>query len=110
MTDLRTEELDFVIPDSCIATQPASPRDSARLMVVPLDGSAVQHRVVRDLPDILHSDDTLVLNHTRVLPARFHTKRHDSGGGVEGLFLQDVQRTLAMLLESRGSIDAGVEA
>ena len=51
MTDLRTEELDFVIPDSCIATQPATPRDSARLMVVPLDGSAVQHRVVRDLFD-----------------------------------------------------------
>ena len=109
MTDLRTEELDFVIPDSCIATQPASPRDSARLMVVPLDGSAVQHRVVRDLPDILHSDDTLVLNHTRVLPARFHTKRHDSGGGVEGLFLQEVNGRWQCFLKAGGRLTPGLK-
>ena len=108
MSQLRTEELDFVIPDSCIATHPASPRDSARLMVVPLDGGPIQHRVVRELPQILAPNDTLILNHTRVLPARFHARRQDSGGGVEGLFLQEVEGRWQCFLKAGGRLSPGL--
>ena len=91
---LRTADLDYDLPQSSIATRPAEPRDSARLMVVRIgDASFVEHRVVRELPEILaeHRETTgpvrMVFNTTRVLPARFEGVRADSGGRVQGLYL-----------------------
>jgi len=70
---------DFELPDAQIALRPASPRDSARLMVVQADGSLI-HRSVRDLPDYLRTGDALLVNDTRVIPARLHGQRlRDTG-------------------------------
>ena len=70
---------DFELPDAQIALRPASPRDSARLMVVQADGSLI-HRSVRDLPDYLRPGDALLVNDTRVIPARLHGQRlRDTG-------------------------------
>jgi S-adenosylmethionine:tRNA ribosyltransferase-isomerase len=60
---------DFDLPEDRIALRPASPRDSARMLVVYPDGG-LEHRRVRDLPDYLHAGDALVVNDTRVIPAR----------------------------------------
>jgi S-adenosylmethionine:tRNA ribosyltransferase-isomerase len=87
---LKTSELDYHLPDSAIAVQPASPRDSARLMVVERASGSVRHLAVRDLPSVLNAEDLLVRNSTRVLPARFRGVREDTGGKVEGLYLEDV--------------------
>lgn len=85
---LRTSDLDYHLPPEAIATRPAQPRDSARLMVVRRAGDRPpEHRVVSDLPEILRRGDLLVLNTTRVLPARLEGERHDTHGHVEGLFL-----------------------
>ncbi|MFO0784853.1 MAG: tRNA preQ1(34) S-adenosylmethionine ribosyltransferase-isomerase QueA [Phycisphaerales bacterium] len=85
---LRTADLDYELPESRIATVPATPRDSARLMVIGRDGREVlQHAIVRDLPRFLRAGDVLVFNNTRVLPARLIGRREDTGGQVEGLFL-----------------------
>ena len=62
---------DFELPQERIALRPASPRDSARMMVVHRDGRIV-HRHVRDLPEYLGPGDALVVNDTRVIPARLH--------------------------------------
>ncbi|MCC6320381.1 MAG: tRNA preQ1(34) S-adenosylmethionine ribosyltransferase-isomerase QueA [Phycisphaerales bacterium] len=87
---LPTSALDYHLPEHLIATAPASPRDSARLMVLHRsEPDAVDHRLVRDLPDLLESGDRLVVNTTRVLPARFHCTRADSGGKGEGLFIAE---------------------
>ncbi len=85
---LRTADLEYDLPEEWIATAPVSPRDAAKLMVVwRSDPSRVEHRRVRDLPEYLRAGDLLVLNTTRVLPARFAGEREDSHGGVQGLYL-----------------------
>jgi S-adenosylmethionine:tRNA ribosyltransferase-isomerase len=70
---------DFELPEERIALRPASPRDSARMMVVHADGR-MEHRHVRDLPDYLKAGDTLVVNDTRVMPARLHGVRLRENG------------------------------
>src|SRR5690242_20968870 len=70
---------DFELPSARIALRPANPRDSARLMVVEADGS-LAHRTMRDLPDYLEPADTLLVNDTKVIPARLHGQRlRDTG-------------------------------
>lgn len=69
---------DFELPEAQIALRPASPRDSARLMVVEADG-AISHRSMRDLPDYLAGGDALLVNDTRVIPARLHGQRLRDG-------------------------------
>ena len=108
---LRTSDLDYDLPEGFIARTPAQPRDSARLMVVPraLQGS-VQHRIVRDLPRILREGDLLVVNTTRVLPARFRGRRADTAGRVEGLFLEtDPQNNWKVMLRSNGRLRPDLE-
>lgn len=75
---MRTDLFDFDLPDDCIALEPASPRDSARLLVV--DGEAIDDRAVRDLPGLLQPGDALVLNDTRVIRAALEGER--TRGGV----------------------------
>jgi S-adenosylmethionine:tRNA ribosyltransferase-isomerase len=65
---------DFDLPDERIALRPASPRDSARMMVVHRDGR-IEHRLVRDLPDYLQPGAAMVVNDTRVMAARLHGVR-----------------------------------
>lgn len=72
----------FDLPEELIALRPASPRDSARLLVVHKDG-AIEHAVVRDLPDYLAAGDALVVNDTKVIPARLRGRRAPREG-VEG--------------------------
>lgn len=85
---LRTADLDYELPESAIAKEPASPRDAARLMCIDRSsGEAREHTIVRELPRFLRRGDVMVFNATRVLQARLVGRREDSGGKVEGLFL-----------------------
>ncbi len=65
---------DFDLPEELIALRPARPRDSARMLVVYADGG-FEHKHVRDLPDYLNAGDALVVNDTKVFPARLHGRR-----------------------------------
>src|SRR5687768_2509928 len=85
---LRTDDLDYKLPEHLIATQPAQPRDTARLMVIRRWSAAIEHRHVRDLPEYLWPGDALVFNNTAVIPARLVGRRAGTGGRVEGLFLR----------------------
>ncbi len=71
---MRVDQFDFDLPEERIALRPASPRDSARLLVVRADGDLV-HARVRDLPQFLKTGDALVLNDTKVIPARLRGLR-----------------------------------
>jgi S-adenosylmethionine:tRNA ribosyltransferase-isomerase len=84
---LRTADFAYDLPAELIAQTPAEPRDAARLLVVPREGDALEHAVFRDLPRYLAAGDLLVLNRTRVLPARLHGRRADAGGGRVELLL-----------------------
>jgi S-adenosylmethionine:tRNA ribosyltransferase-isomerase len=81
-----TRDFDYELPDEAIAQQPA-PRGESRLLV--LDGAGQErHRRVRDLPELLSPGDLLVVNDTRVLPARLFGRRAGSGGRVELLLVE----------------------
>lgn len=80
-------EFDYELPPERIAQEPAPQRDAARLLVLQRGDGTVTHRVVRDLPAVLRSGDLLVMNDTRVRPARMHG-RVESGGRVELLFVR----------------------
>jgi S-adenosylmethionine:tRNA ribosyltransferase-isomerase len=84
-----TSELDYELPEALIAQKPAEPRDSSRLMIIDVKKGSISHRVFRNLPRVLESGDALVLNETKVLPARL-VARKESGGEVELLFLKDL--------------------
>ena len=87
-TDLRTSDFDFFLDEALIAQHPARRRDQARLMVLGRDDGRVDHRLFADLTDLLRADDLLVVNDTRVIPARFVCRRA-SGGRIDGLFCRE---------------------
>jgi S-adenosylmethionine:tRNA ribosyltransferase-isomerase len=70
---------DFDLPEAQIALRPAVPRDAARLMVVEADGR-IAHRSMRDLPDYLRAGDALLVNDTKVIPARLYGQRLRDAG------------------------------
>src|SRR5277367_2143375 len=70
--DLRTADFDFNLPPELIAQTPVEPRHRAKLLHA---GSQLSDRHVYDLPDLLHAGDVLVLNDTKVIPARLYGKR-----------------------------------
>jgi S-adenosylmethionine:tRNA ribosyltransferase-isomerase len=72
--NMRTDLFDFELPTSSIALRPASPRDSARMLIVQ-PGSALDDRVVADLPLLLQPGDQLVVNDTKVIPAQLKGRR-----------------------------------
>lgn len=78
---------DYFLPDELIAKEPLAERDSSRLLVVDRRNQSIQHRTIRDLPDLLDSGDCLVLNNSRVIPARLFGVRTATGGKWEGLYL-----------------------
>jgi S-adenosylmethionine:tRNA ribosyltransferase-isomerase len=78
---MRLSDFDFDLPEDRIALRPASPRDSARMLVV-RPGGALEDRTVLDLPDLLNAGDVLVFNDTRVIPARLFGRRVREEGEV----------------------------
>ena len=68
--ELKTKDFDYELPPELIAAYPAKQRDASRLMVVERAGSGVDHRGFGDLPDLLRTGDCLVVNDSRVIPAR----------------------------------------
>lgn len=78
---MRAEDYEYDLPPSLIAAHPVEPRDASRLMVLRRadPSSAPEHRVFSELPEILRTGDVLVLNETRVIPARIRARRPNGG-------------------------------
>jgi S-adenosylmethionine:tRNA ribosyltransferase-isomerase len=87
---MHTDLFDYNLPPQLIAQEPSAERDQSRLLVVDRARGAVEHRFFLDLPDLLAAGDLLVLNDTRVVPARLLGRRERTGGRWEGLFLRQV--------------------
>lgn len=84
---MRTSDFDYHLPDTSIAQTPAEPRDSSRLLVLHRQSGEVEHRLFRDVSLFLRPGDLLVLNRTRVIPARIFARK-ETGGKVELLLLR----------------------
>tara|TARA_R110002072_G_scaffold42064_1_gene117339 strand:- start:54161 stop:55324 length:1164 start_codon:yes stop_codon:yes gene_type:complete len=86
---IQTDDLDFELPKELIATTPAEPRDSSRLLVVSRsDPSRLEHRVFSELPGLLSPNDLMVFNRSRVVPARLIGVNIEFGSKFEGLYLR----------------------
>ncbi len=84
---MKLSDFDYALPLELIAQHPVEPRDAARLLVVDRATGRLEHRTFRDLPDYLRPDDVLVINDTRVIPARLRARK-STGGAVEVLLLR----------------------
>lgn len=90
---LHLSDYDYAYPRELVARYPAEPRDSARLMVVDRATGTIAHRVFRDLPEYFEAGDVLVVNDTKVYPARlFGTKEHEGGARLEIFLLRELSR------------------
>ncbi len=84
---MKTSDFDYDLPESFIAQTPVEPRDSSRLLVLHRDTGQIEHRVFREIGAYLRPNDVLVLNQTRVIPARIYARKQ-TGGRVELLLLR----------------------
>jgi S-adenosylmethionine:tRNA ribosyltransferase-isomerase len=84
---MKTSDFDYILPPEYIAQTPVEPRDSSRLLVLHRDTGLLEHRVFREIGQYFHSGDLLVINQTRVIPARIFAKK-STGGNVEILLLR----------------------
>src|SRR5438874_13160320 len=100
--------LDYDLPEHLIAQEPAARRDASRLLIMHRADQALEHRSFRDLPELLAPGDVLVLNDTRVVPARLLGRREHTGGKWEGLFLHvAADGTWELLCQTRGRLHEG---
>src|SRR5688572_28291068 len=101
-------EFAFDLPDELIAQEPPAPRGESRLMVVPRAGGSVHHTEFRRLVDHLHAGDLLVLNNTKVFPARLLGKRLPSGGAVECLLVRQLPNSNSQLPNEPTTLERGM--
>jgi S-adenosylmethionine:tRNA ribosyltransferase-isomerase len=111
---MRTEELDYYLPEDLIAQEPVDPRDSSRLLVCNKSTGELVPRFFRDLPDLLKPGDLLVTNQARVMPARLVGYKFPSGARIEILLLEKIPDKASVdkvrfkaLLNRRRRLDVG---
>ena len=89
---MNVTDFDFYLPEELIAQHPLLERDSSRLMVLNKKTGEIQHKVFHDIIDYLKKGDTLVLNNTRVLPARLIGEKAETKGKIEFLLLRRIDK------------------
>ncbi len=87
-TDLTTKDFGYDLPPELIAQTPLEKRDSSRLMVVDRNCGEISHHIFSDVIDMLQPEDVLVINDSKVIPARLYGKKEDTGIDVEVLLLR----------------------
>lgn len=87
---MLTHELNYFLPEELIAQYPAKPRDSARLLILHRNTGYIEEDVFRNLPDYLNPGDVIVLNNTKVFPARLLGYKEKTGGKVEIFLLKKI--------------------
>jgi len=99
----QPDDYDYELPKELISQRPLTKRSDARLMIVDRRRGTISHRHVRDLPQLIAPPDCLVLNETRVVPARLVGTRAFTGGKWEGLYLTSpTPRAWRLLAKTRG--------
>lgn len=86
---MLTSDFDFNLPKELIAQHPLEERDQARMMVLSRTGDELRHSKVCDMPAFLRKGDLIVVNDTRVVPARIFGRRPDTGGRIEALLVEE---------------------
>lgn len=88
---MRVDEFDYELPEELIAQKPADKRDASRLMVVHRDSHTLEHKHFFDIMDYLNEGDVLVLNNSKVLPARLYGVKEGTGAKIEFLLIKRIE-------------------
>ncbi len=88
---MNINDFDYYLPEELIAQTPLKNRTASRLLVVDRENDTIEHRVFSDVSDLIKPGDCLVLNNTRVIPARLLGHRENTGGAVELLLLRQIE-------------------
>lgn len=88
---MKVSDFDFYLPEELIAQHPLERRDSSRLMVLDRNTGDVEHKHFHDIIEYLNEGDTIVLNNTRVMPARLIGEKEGTGGKIEFLLLKRIE-------------------
>jgi S-adenosylmethionine:tRNA ribosyltransferase-isomerase len=106
---MQVADFDYDLPESFIAQEPLEPRDSSKLMQLNRQTGAIEHRIFREIVELLHSGDVLVMNNTRVIPARLKATKAETGGQVEVLLLRQMNDTEWRVLVGGKRVMQGVK-
>jgi S-adenosylmethionine:tRNA ribosyltransferase-isomerase len=87
---MKLSDFIYEYPKSLVAKYPAEPRDSARLMVLDRQNKTIEHRIVSDLPDYFREGDVMVVNDTKVFPARLYGNKEKTGARIEVFLLREL--------------------
>ena len=90
---MKTSDFNYDLPEELIAQTPVYPRDSSRLLVYHRNENQIEHKVFHDVIDYLNPGDVLVVNQTRVIPARLYGVKEGTGGAIEFLLLRRLNLT-----------------
>ncbi|MGL5380721.1 tRNA preQ1(34) S-adenosylmethionine ribosyltransferase-isomerase QueA [Clostridium sp.] len=88
---MNVSDFDFYLPEELIAQHPLEKRDSSKLMVLDKNTGEIQHKAFHNIVEYLNEGDTLVLNNTRVMPARLIGEKEGTGGKIEFLLLKRIE-------------------
>ena len=88
---MKTSDFYYDLPEELIAQTPIEPRNASRLMLLDKVSGSVEHRIFSDLTDYLNEGDCLILNNTRVIPARIYGVKKETGAVVEFLLLKQIE-------------------
>ena len=106
---MNVADFDYDLPEHFIAQTPAIPRDSSKLMRLNRQNGEISHHIFSEIFDMLHPNDVLVMNNTRVIPARLHAYKAETGGKVEILLLKQLDETHWQSLIGGRNVNKGMQ-
>jgi S-adenosylmethionine:tRNA ribosyltransferase-isomerase len=92
MSKMKLSEFNFALPEELIAEHPTLNRDEARLMVVHKDTGKIEHRMFKDIINYFSEDDVMIMNNTKVFPARMYGNKEKTGAKIEVFLLRELNR------------------
>ncbi len=94
---MKRSDFYYDLPEELIAQTPVEPRDSSRLMRIDRKTGKIEHSIFRDLPSFLKKGDLLIVNDSRVIPARLYGQKKETGGAIEFLLLEQKRTRIGKL-------------
>ncbi|MFI5162456.1 MAG: tRNA preQ1(34) S-adenosylmethionine ribosyltransferase-isomerase QueA [Sphingobacteriales bacterium] len=93
---MKLSQFKFNLPDSLIANTPANIRDESRLMVLHKDSGKIEHKIFKDVLDYFDDQDVMILNNTKVFPARMYGNKEKTGATIEVFLLRELNKELRL--------------
>ena len=92
MSKMKLSEFDFDLPEELVANYPSENRDESRLMVIHRETGEIEHKLFKDVIDYFSEGDVMIMNNTRVFPARMYGNKEKTGAKIEVFLLRELNR------------------